>query len=101
MDTHCFHTIVSFAFDFLDQIPKINIMFYIYTIEFCKFQVLGKILFRIIRNSNFKQVDIKYTTPKNKYHFFSIMTLYICFGCVKETSRGAVSFTHPKRKDVF
>ena len=43
--------------------------------------------------SNYREVNMKYITPKNGYIIFLSIT---CFGCVKDTSHVDVSFTHTK-----
>ena len=55
-----------------------------------------RVLFRIISNSNFREVDIKVYNPKMIFIIFLLQS-NACLGFVKETSQGDVSFTHPKR----
>ena len=54
-----------------------------------------EILFRSIENSNYWEVDIiNIKRPKMIIIIFFLSN--ICFLCIKETSHGDVSFTHPK-----
>ena len=42
------------------------------------------------------EVDIKMNNPQNDTIIIFDIRVSICFGCVKETSQGDVSFTQPK-----
>ena len=54
-----------------------------------------EVLFQIISSLNYGEVEITYFKPKNYYYqVFSLSNL--CFGCVKETSQGDVSYTSPQ-----